>query len=117
GRVEPASWSQPTIPTSSTRPTRSSRCSRRCSGGEVEGQLDQQPGPEPGGATRQPSFVGVAVHRAGDVEVRPWRIAHEFAEEQRGDDRAAERSADVLHVGDVAVDQLAITALERQLPY
>ena len=51
----------------------------------VEGELDQQAGAEAGGATRQPAVVGVGVHRPGDVEVRPRRVADELVEEQRGE--------------------------------
>ena len=36
-------------------------------------QVDQQAGAEAGGALRAPRLVGVDLHRAGDVEVRPRR--------------------------------------------
>ena len=47
-------------------------------------------------------------HRAGDVEVGPRHVADELLQEQPGGDGAAARAADVLEVGHVAVELLAV---------
>ena len=77
----------------------------------VHRQVDQQAGAEAGGALGAPRLVGVDLHRAGDVEVGPRHVADELGQEDRRRDRPAVRAADVLQVGDVGVEQLAVLVL------
>ena len=79
-----------------------------CSALEREGEVDEKSGAETGGALRQPAIVGIDRHRASDVEMRPRHIANKLGEEERRRDRSTPRAADVAHVGDIAVEQLAV---------
>ena len=70
--------------------------------GAVNQELDQQSGADAGrslGKIRALPFTPVG---AGNVEVYPWAIADELAEEQSGSDHAASPSPDIAHIGDVA---------------
>ena len=81
--------------------------------------LDQshQRSDEAAGAARVASGVlGIAPARAGDVEVDPGRRADELLEELRGRDGPAPFPADVLQVGDVALELLLVIVVERQPP-
>src|SRR2546430_960679 len=58
-----------------------------------------------GGAFGEPRLGIVVPGGAGDVEVNPWRVAGEFADEPRaGDGTAAFAAADVLDVGKTSLD-------------
>ena len=105
GRCDPFPGRDPTRPTGNC-----------LQAGEVCSQLDQGAGAEGGGALGEPPVVGVGVHRAGDVEVDPRRVADELLQEQRRGDRPAVGAADVLEVGDVALEQLAVVVVQRQPP-
>ena len=74
-----------------------------------------------GGARRSrsrragPRQLLLGERRPGDVEVRPRHAVDELGEEERADDRAGV-AADVLQVGDRALQIVAILAHQRQLP-
>ena len=75
----------------------------------VAGQFDQRAHELAAGAGVAPGLGLVAKRRAGDVEVRPGRVADELLEELGGRDRAAPAAvADVLDVGHFALDQLVV---------
>ena len=61
-------------------------------------------------------FDLVALVDAGDVQVRPGRVLDELLQEEGGRDGACLAAADVLDVGDLAVQLLAVLLEERQLP-
>ena len=70
---------------------------------------------ERGRALRDGRRVLAAPGHAGDVEMRPG-AADEALDELRADDGAAGAAADVLHVGDVGLDQLVVGLAERHAP-
>ena len=63
-------------------------------------------------------MAGEAVGHDGarEVDVRPRQAGDELAQEQRRDDRAGVALADVLDVGDAAVDVAPVLLDQRQLP-
>src|SRR5215471_2431883 len=66
----------------------------------------------------EPGLGVVVPGSAGDVEVNPWRIAREFADEPRtGDGAAALAAANVLNIRKAALDEFAIFVIHRQLPH
>src|SRR5947199_8120711 len=72
-------------------------------------QLDQRPHAEAARALRRVGVVLLAAGGAGDVEVGPRHVGHELLEEQAGGQRPAVTvAADVLDVGDLGVDVLAV---------
>ena len=62
------------------------------------------------------SLAGELIAGAGDVEMRPGRVADEALEELRRGDRAAVAAAGVLHVGELGIDQLVVGRPERHAP-
>ena len=54
--------------------------------------------------------------RSGDVEVDPRRRADELLQEERRGDAAGVAAADVLEIGDRALDVVLVLGDERQLP-
>lgn len=46
--------------------------------GEVQRQIDEETRPETSGPARQPRIIGVHVHRAGDIQVRPRHVTGEL---------------------------------------
>ena len=60
--------------------------------------------------------VGIAPARPGDIEVDPRRRADELFEKLGRRDGPAPFSADVLQVGDVALELLLVIVVERQPP-
>src|SRR2546421_8386869 len=79
--------------------------------------LDEQSGAHPRRSFGQVVLRLLRAGRPGDVHVDPGNVADEVAEEQRGEDRAAPPGADVLDVGDVAVDLLPVVVQEGHLPH
>src|SRR5512132_128814 len=69
------------------------------------------------GALRHGVAVLLRPGDAGDVEMRPRRLADEALEELRGGDRAGAAVADVLHIGNVGLDDLVVFLAERQPPH
>src|SRR5512144_1365219 len=65
------------------------------------------------GALRHGVAVLLRPGDAGDVEMRPRRLADEALEELRGGDRAGAAVADVLHIGNVGLDDLVVFLAER----
>src|SRR4029453_18043810 len=85
------------------------------------GAAARQPGEQgahrdPGGALGQVAVVGLGPGRAGDVEVDPGTAVDELLEEQAGETGAAAAVADVLEVGQVALDVLAVLGGQGQAP-
>src|SRR6266481_7479712 len=66
----------------------------------------------------EPGLGLVVPGGACDVEVDPGRIAGEFLDEHgAGDGAAALAAADVLDVGDSALDEFAVVVVYRHLPH
>src|SRR5262245_58096707 len=79
--------------------------------------LDERADAEAGGALRDVGAFLLREDRACDVEVRPLHAGvDELLQEQRCGDRAAVALADVLEIGDVALELLAELGLERHAP-
>ncbi len=72
--------------------------------GEVQCEVDQQPGAEAGGPLAPPGPRAVGPGGAGDVDVGPGEIADELGHEQRRGDLTGVHTAQVGDVGDVGVD-------------
>src|SRR5580765_4074782 len=85
---------------------------RRYLSGVAEDEMGQQADRPAGRAFGRARFPG----GAGDVEMRPGILGSEAAEEHRGGDSAAGPAADVAHVGEVALQCLAVLFVERHPP-
>src|SRR5712692_2039702 len=71
-----------------------------------------------GGTFGEPGLGVVVPGGAGDVEMYPRRVAGEFLDEHSaGDGAAAFAAADVLDVGDGALDEIAIIVVNGHLPH
>src|SRR5215469_18419771 len=71
-----------------------------------------------GGAFGEPGLGVVVPGGAGDVEMDPGRVAGEFTDKPRAGDRAAAfAAADVLNVGEAALDEFAILIVHREFPH
>src|SRR5215813_3842413 len=79
--------------------------------GEVQRQVDQEPCAEARGTLGPPRLVGLGVHRATYVKVRPRHGADKLRQEQRGRDRTGVLATHVLQVGDGGVDLLAVALI------
>ena len=85
-------------------------------GGAVAGELDQEPHAEAVGAVADVLAADVP-GGAGDVEVRPGRLADELLEEGGGGDRPRlALLAEVGEVGDRPLHQLLVLGVQRQPP-
>ena len=73
---------------------------------------DEEPGAEPGAARRAPRCVPVVLGSAGDVDVSPWLAGDELIEEERSGDGTRVGPSQILDVGNVGVEVIAVTALE-----
>src|SRR5919197_2981011 len=82
----------------------------------IRQELDQQARPHARRALRNIRALAFAPVGAGNVEMRPDRVARELAEEGRGRDGAACSPAGVLQVRHVALDLLVVFFPEWQLP-
>src|SRR5215510_8783680 len=80
-------------------------------------QINQRPQADASRADRQIRLAVFIPGGARDVEMRPWRVFDEFADEIGAGDRACFAPAHVLDVGDLALDLFAVVFVERQLPY
>src|SRR5216684_1060254 len=81
-------------------------------------EVDQGAQGYAGGAFGEPGLGVVVPGGAGDVEVDPGRVAGEFLDEHgAGDGAAAFAAADVLDVGDGALDEFAVVIVDRHLPH
>src|SRR6266851_5185982 len=70
------------------------------------------------GTFGEPGLGVVVPGGAGDVEVNPWSVAGEFLDEHgAGDGAAAFSTADVLDVGDGALDEFAVVVVDGHLPH
>src|SRR6266851_1420548 len=76
---------------------------------------------QPHAPARAPALVDLGLRRAergaGDVEMRPRRLADEALQHLRRRDRAAPPSAGVLHVREFRVDHLVVFGPERHAPH
>src|SRR6266446_10487139 len=81
-------------------------------------EVDQGAEGYAGGAFGEPGLGVVVPGGAGNVEMDPGRVAGEFLDEHgAGDGAAALAAADVLDVGDSALDELAIVVVDGHLPH
>src|SRR5262245_11481411 len=78
-----------------------------------ERQLDQRANRDAARALREVRFRLFSPRGPGDVDVRPRETAGELLQEQRGCDRARRPPARVRHVGDVALDLIAVVVEQR----
>src|SRR5882672_12092495 len=70
---------------------------------------------------RAPALVDFALRRAergaGDIEMRPGRLADEARQKLRRRDGAAVAAASVLHVGDLRIDHFFVFGRKRHAPH
>src|ERR1700739_3710370 len=68
-----------------------------------------------------PAFVDVGLWRAqrgaGDIKMRPWRLADETLQQLCGGDRTTGPTAGIFHIGEFRVDHLVVFGTERHAPY
>ena len=84
---------------------RVSRSPRSCCGSrKSSANCSSSRAPKPGAAGGLPAGVAGRLGGAGDVDVRPRRVADELGEEQRGGDRPGVGAAEVAQVGDRRVE-------------
>src|SRR5579871_3707008 len=85
---------------------------------KLHGQVDQRAHAYARGALGVPRFHVVLPGEARDVQVNPGRVTGKFLEEHGGDDGAAAlAAADVLNIGDAALDHFAVIVIDGQLPH
>src|SRR5712692_3073632 len=77
----------------------------------------ERPHAEPRPTFRAKREVLVAEGRPGDVEMHPRNVTHEFLHEDPRVDGAAAPRADVVDVGDVALQPLLVLVDHRELPH
>ena len=83
---------------------------------EGAGELQQRPDPEPGAALHLVTCHFVGRDRPRDVEMHPRHIARELLQEQSRDQGSTEAArTDVLQIGDLGIELLAVL-LRRRLP-
>src|SRR5713101_1192685 len=71
-----------------------------------------------GGAFGEPGLGVVVPGGAGDVQVNPGRVAGEFLDEHgAGDGAAAFAAADVLYIGEGALNEIAVIVVDGHLPH
>ena len=80
-------------------------------------ELDERAHAEAGTTLGEVAVVGVRARRTGDVEVHPRRAVDELLQEQSGRERAAVAAADVLEVGDLRLELLAVLGGQRERPH
>src|SRR5207245_10558828 len=68
------------------------------------------------GALGDQRKILLAPRGAGDVEVRPRQVPGERLEEEPGVDRATAARSDVVQIGDLALEVLAVLVDQRELP-
>src|SRR6516165_2374097 len=80
--------------------------------------MDQRAEGYAGGAFGEPRFCIVVPGCAGDIQVNPGRVAGKFLQEHRaGDSAAALATADILNVGERALDEFTIFVVSGELPH
>src|SRR6202030_4330264 len=85
---------------------------------EIHGKIDKRAYSHAGAAFAGPRLGIIEPGRTGYIQVNPGRIASEFAEKPGGDDgTGAASAADVLNIGDGALDQIAVIVIERHAPH
>src|SRR5712664_4751859 len=83
-----------------------------------ENEVDEGAEGYASGAFGEPGLGVIVPGGAGDVEVNPRRVAGEFLDEHgTGDGAAAFAAADVLDVGDGALDEFAVVVVDGHLPH
>src|SRR5271165_7557804 len=87
---------------------RSGGVAKRSGPAKVADELHQRAHRSPRGSLCDPRFVLFHPGHAGDVEMDPWRVAHELLQKHRSSDRAAPTAATVYDVCDVRLDHVAI---------
>src|SRR5712692_1315571 len=81
-------------------------------------EVDEGAEGDAGGAFGEPGLGVVVPGGAGDVQVNPGRVAGELLDEHgAGDGAAAFAAADVLDVGDGALDEFAVVVVDGHLPH
>src|SRR5262245_302605 len=81
---------------------------RATSQAPIDEILDQEPGADAGRPFGDIGAFPLAPIRARNVDVHPWTVAGELAQEESRRDHAAATPANVAHVGDVAPQLLEI---------
>ena len=80
--------------------------------------MNKSPEGDAGGAFGEPGFGVIIPRGARDIEVNPWSVACEFADEPRASDGTPTfAAADVLNVGEAAFDKFTIFVVHGELPH
>src|SRR6266853_1517591 len=81
-------------------------------------EMDESAKSHAGGAFGEPRLGVVIPGRAGDVQMNPRRVAGEFLDEHgAGDGAAAFAAADVLYIGEGALNEIAVIVVDGHLPH